>query len=847
MRVAVALVVGLGILAASRPAAADTTHIMRVRTDERGSATHVVPRWNDRVRMAAERVVLVPWFDARTYQPRLLVHVWYDLVNEGPAARLELGFPELDALVESRLTNTVAMVHNHERLDQRWNLPTISAFVARVGTRDLPVSTCPGVGRYRQWYTFGLDLPAGRPVRLHNVYLSSVGSHATSLDRDEDNPRYHTSYFLHYVLHTGARWRGPIGKGEILLYSRGRLRRLRGFENLEPTLKDDLHVPLDLSADLEHEGPKEELEPGVFGHRNLPGTRLDRRRLLSASSTLESERIDTHVGLVVDGDPETRWVSAKGKGVGAEVDLPSDPEKDLAEVRVGSGTPGPVAARPSRLKLTCLKGWRKTELATPDLPDQPGPHVVPVSKPQRCDAVRVEVTALHGDRGAAVAVAELELRFAGDDPARDAPHRNGTIGPPTDPLKPAEGGPGSARYPLPPASDPRAFEVAGIDRVSWSGDGTLLHYQLHLEDRRQRPRGVRLGYFVDVATGKPIRAYRIDREGDLPEPYRTDWDQALTPEDGRAILARHGFVDAVAARAAPRASTLKAQRLELVGSAKDEPGALVVVPARAGFTWRYVSRPARAEGRAEAALELRHEARDRPGTLLARRAPAIDRAFAIRHAAAWQALKPIFAAAVKEYVEAHERSGASTDVKEEDAARWHLSTYRYPQAYYGEARVFWHPTGEALAVLWVDQQDHLALTKPPETGDVMPECAEIPGVKVCPWERRDDLRQAVAVTVHAITPRAPTTLLSPYVPPPPPVAAATPAPTPRAAGRADAGRRASPRNRSGGCGCAASGSGAGWPLILLCLVPGLALRRRAQPRGSSGYSRPETPRNPPGA
>ncbi|MDY0000935.1 MAG: hypothetical protein RBU30_06545 [Polyangia bacterium] len=834
--------------ASPRRAAADVSHVMHSRYDERGSAVHAVPLWNDQVRMLAERVVLVPWYDAKTHQPRLLCHVWYDLVNEGRPARLEVGFPELKSRYQEHVKRSMGTIHTFSRLDRRWTLPTITAFAARVGRRYLPSGAFAGVGRYRQWYTFGLDLPAGERVRLHTTYLATLGSSMFKMDRDEDDPRGTTSYHLHYILHTGARWRGPIGKGEILLYSRGRLRTLRRFADLEPTPKDDLHVPLDLTVDRAQEDAAEELAPGEHGHRNHPGTRLCRSRLLSASTTLESGQLDTHVGLVVDGDAETQWVSAKGKGIGAIVQLPSNPDKDLTELRVTSGAPAGGAARPSGLKISCQKGWRKTLVASPELPDRAGPHVVSMTKPQRCDALHLEVTALHGNKSAAVAIAELEQRFAEDDPEKDPPFQGGSIGAAPDPLTPSDSGPGSKKYPAPPPADPRSFQIAGIEGVSFSGDQTLLHYQLHLEDQRGSLRSVRLGYFVDVGTGKKVRAYRMDRDGDLPEPYRTDWEQAMSYEEGTALLGRHGFVGALTSRAAPRKSVISGQRLRLDGGAKGEAGALRVTPGRSGFTWRYASRPSLAEGRAEALLQLHHEAKGRTPTLLASRALVIDRAFAVRHQATWQAHKKVFEEGMKAYLAELERHGLETSSKPEDSLKWHALTYRLVHAHGGEARVFWHPQGETLAVFWSDHRDHMALSRSPDAMDVIPECAELEGIRVCPWERRDDPRHLVEVTVHALSPRDPTKLLEPYRPPtgdrqagpqvPGGAGAGAPAAGKRsddgvakgAETRPDEGRGARTPKKRGGCGCRSGGPDGLLPVALAWLLAGFVRRRREEER-----------------
>lgn len=818
---------------ASGDARGDVSHVLVSRADGRGSGVHAVPLTNHRVRMAAERVVLVPYYYAKRWQPRMLCHVWYDLVNEGPRARLQVGFPELQALYSASKVSSMTAAERTDQITRSWRLPTIQAFRAWQGSRSFAVRTYPGVGRYRRWFTFGLDLAASKTFRLHNTYLATLGKTTSSVDADEDDPREVLAYFLHYVLHTGARWRGAIGRGEVYVYDRGRLRRVRQWTHLEPTTKDDIHLKLGLTVERARTEPPEELGPGVRGYRTAAGTRLDVLRLLQASSTLGGERPDTHVGLVVDGDPETQWVSDKGRARGAYVQLPSDAALPLTGLRIRSGSPGSGRVRPAEVVVRCLSAGRRTVVATAKLPDAPGPHEVTLTKPRRCQAVRVEIRSVHGDKGVSVALAEVEQRFGAGKST--AGFTAGSA--PKDPLRPPKTGLGSAKQPLPVATNPRAFEIAAIDDVSWSADGTLVHYRLHLENRRQRARGVRLGYFVDVATGKVVRAYRLDRHGELPEPYRRHWAEAMTYEDGVALLAKHGFQAAVRARRPPRKAVLAGLRLQLAGSVKGLPRALAVSNVYRGFHWKYRPRSYSAKGQAEATLALRVRTKGQPPKSLVTRRLSIDRAFAGRHAVRWEARKKTFAAAVRHYRKSLDRVGLQTDVGEDAYIKWHALTYRRPQAYQGDARVFWHPKGEAVLVFWTDQKSYSGAVADPTPEEVVPECAETPRI-VCPWERRDDVRQAVAVTVHALVPRKPTTLLAPYRPPPKPssapaVASARSAPSPQtmAAGKPKPARSGAPKKASRGCGCTSGSPNPGLGLIVLLLGLVFVLRRRGSARG----------------
>jgi hypothetical protein len=307
------LTVGLGLPRVGR---ADTSNVNYVKDDQRGSVVHVVPLTNQQVRMAAERVVLVPYWDAKARGPRLLAHVWYDFVNEGPPVKLELGFPELKAFFRYSLSWYTGLAA--PRVGQSWTLPTISQLGARSGSRFFQVHSYPGVGRYRRWFTFGLALAATQKVRLHTTYLSTLGRSAGAYFHGYDafdSSKATFDYFLHYILHTGAGWRGSIGKGEILLYHRGRLHPIRRFTNLEPTVKDDVGLKLPLTEDRRW-------DCGTAGHLHSR-SHLDRLRLLQASGALASDRVDTHVGLVVDDDPETQWVSPKGQAPRSFVQVPA--------------------------------------------------------------------------------------------------------------------------------------------------------------------------------------------------------------------------------------------------------------------------------------------------------------------------------------------------------------------------------------------------------------------------------------------------------------------------------------------------------------------------------------------
>lgn len=819
------LLVTLGFSARAR---ADIAQNDLRRIDQRGAIVHAVPVSNHQVRMAAERVVLVPYFDAKHNEPRLLTHVWYDMVNEGPRARLQLGFPELRSFVHLSLGATKRPWTAYEKSLRSWTLPTISAFGARRGRRHYAVRSHPGVGPYRRWFGFGMTLAPRKTVRLHTTYLSSLAQTQWGRWNDGDPKQgITTRYFLHYILHTGALWRGPIGVGEVHLYHAGDLHLVRRFARLEPTAKDDIHVELGFRVvDWEAEGGQ--------GHRQRGRTPDLRHRLPHASGTLESSRVDTHVGLVVDGDPETHWVSPRGAALRSYVQLPSSPARRLTEVRITSGRPPRGAARPSRVVLRCLSRTQKHILARVSLPDTAGPHPVRLKRPARCAAIRAQVTAVHGSATASVAIAELKQRFARKARWKPKPTKG--------PRQPTAGVKAGARR-----DDALAFDRAGVDHVMWSQDGALLHYRLHLENVRPPFGGVRLGYFVDVATGKVVRVYRLDRSGKLPLTYARDWRRAAPFEQGEALLRKREFRPALGPRRKPGEATPGPRAVRLRGRIAPGAGILDIQATTRGYRWTFATSGPPSPPSVDATFELLHRPPRQKELLLARHSSRIDRAFAARHAKVWKARRPYFKRLVQVfrsqwmYDSQHMIDLLPAHLWKRMPQVWHHLTYPHPEAYGGEVRVFWEPRGCALAALWIDRKDHSA-HRPVEKPSVFQKepdgtliymadydqyisrCARDLRVVICPWDRRGEPRHRVRVSVHTLSTRDPARAgPQPKQGPRQRTTPARAAPKPRPPQPVHAQRR--------GCGCASTPSGiASVPLPLLLCVGFAFLRRRPRRR-----------------
>ena len=630
-----------------------------------------------------------------------------------------------------------------------------------------PSKPRPGIkkkpAKYRRWFTFGLVLEPRRRVRLHTTYLSGLAlARHGRWTEDKEKSGVTTRYFLHYILHTGALWHGVIGRGEIFVYDRGELRLLRRFARLEPTTKDDLSVELDFKS---IHWSKNWWETGFKGARHIRWH--DWLRLPSASGQLASKRVDTHVGLIVDGDPKTQWVSPRGKALSSFVQLPSNHRRRLTRLEVVSGKPCARCVRPSRLELGCVTKRGTGPLKRVDLPNTAGPHLVPLPKRSRCNAIRLRIAGVHGDKRASVAIAEVVQRFA-------KPRRKK--------LKRAKRprAPGASVKSRGPRKDPLAFDVVNLEHVRWSPDGAVLHYRLQLENIRPAG-GLRLGYFVDVATGKVLSTYRLDRAGvgKLPEPYASAWARALPYEKGEARLRRDGFRPAVGARLAPSAAGRKGQSLRLRGRIKGRTAALSIQATDRGYRWSIASSRRSKASIADTVLELLHNSPRQKERLLARRRGRIDLRFAAQHAKVRRARRPYFKTLVKVFRDQwasdsqHYIDNLPAHIWKRMPGLWQALTYPHREAYGGRLQLFWEPQGRAVAALWLDRKD-LSSHQPVEKLSVFAKqpdgkldvrgnydqyisnCARDLRVMVCPWDRRGDPRHRVGVTVHALqtSPRA---------------------------------------------------------------------------------------------
>jgi len=800
------------VLTLTFPASArgDTNVITLVTLDRRGGVVHAVPRDSTKVQMAAEEVVLVPYYSPDEMRPMMLVNVWYDLHNTGEPTTLSLGFPELRASWTRRLSTSYGDDEEDCSIQVRDRWPTVQRFGARVGRRWLEVRTHPGLRPYRRWFVCQVSLPGKQTLRLHNVFTSRVGRRfegyeSTSIAMDAPESAFGTDglrYWFTYVLHTGASWSGSIGKGRILLLHRGRRRVVREFADLEPAQKDDVTLVLPIV---------EQDQDGKYV--------VVRNRLVQHSSALDGPVL-RHVGaLVADGDVLTRWTSARGRAAAAWVQIPADPKGKLQSVEIEAGEVGEGEARPARVRILCVRGGGRQVVATGTLQDLATAQSVKLTRPAGCDAVRVQVDATHGDRGSAVSIAEIRQHH--DAPSADEPPR---------PAKPEAVKPLVGTWPsaaagakLPSGTWADSHERDQVRDVQWSKDGSLVHYVRWRENRVRSPRALVLGHFAEVATGRMLGTYRIDRTGKLAPALERQWSEAVSFATARQFMDRHNF-------AAGKPTPKEKGKLELAPHA--DAAALQLSPAKNGWRWSYVA-PKDPAATGVVALELRGA--DGP---LQRHSLAIDLDLARHHREQREAHGRELRRQAKRWLARGfmlGRAVSDEDPRGPTLRRWLRELDVREQAFTGRVETHWSPGQDALLVAWSDRQELSSRLPLFKANELVWACLQ-PGSK-CPGVTAEYGRQRGSVSIHSLVPRKPSAIQVPVRPGPPPPAKRATTATQRVAAK---------KGKSGasGCGCRLGVQPriACWPCLLPVLLVFLSCRRRRARRchGGRAASRPTT-------
>jgi hypothetical protein len=147
----------------------------------------VVPLDNEQVTMDAERV------EATLRGDEAWVTCVFTFTNAGPAADVLMGFPELLPDPDGGPS------------------PALNDFTAEVDGESLPVTfreqvtatveadAAGGAGNCRGWHTFTVPFASGQTRVVTNTYRGQLG-HMSDM-----------SQTFHYILASGASWRGPIG------------------------------------------------------------------------------------------------------------------------------------------------------------------------------------------------------------------------------------------------------------------------------------------------------------------------------------------------------------------------------------------------------------------------------------------------------------------------------------------------------------------------------------------------------------------------------------------------------------------------------------------------------------
>ncbi|MCB9653525.1 MAG: hypothetical protein H6729_05255 [Deltaproteobacteria bacterium] len=216
------------------------------------------------VRMQEEAVTI------SLYPSFAIVHATFLMTNTGPTFKDEIGFPGAGSPVAGQLA-----VHTPLHGFRAWIDGKEVTTSERAITKEFAFGPPkPGGGRYTRrrdetWHVFGAHIPKQKSVKITVEYAVLSAQH--------DVPNAQTLDKVHYILHTGRSWKGPIGSGivrivaeegvdpasvstvnhafhgmsnatqyEPLVLPKGASRTDKGFEwkftKLSPSEKDDLEI-----------------------------------------------------------------------------------------------------------------------------------------------------------------------------------------------------------------------------------------------------------------------------------------------------------------------------------------------------------------------------------------------------------------------------------------------------------------------------------------------------------------------------------------------------------------------------------------------------------------------------
>ncbi len=367
------------------------------------------------------------------------------------------------------------------------------------------------------------------------------------------------------------------------------------------------------------------------------------------------------------------------------------------------------------------------------------------------------------------------------------------------------------------------FEIVVVRKVSWSSDGSLAHYWLHRENRKEAGKKgkIIIGFFVDVGTGKTLATYQVEQSGVLPKSLKAQWARSKPRAWADALLKKGAFKPG---KRNPRAPERGAKLT--IGSVKTPLGWLTIWRLDHFFRWMWQSFPqvVKPGTTLDAKLVLKYKPKGGPERVLYAHLPFLDYGYVFRHVKkyrqmlAWENDDPSKVPPKPKACARVLKDDLGDDCVRALRKAGYGEENRYP--FRGEVTIFQSPQKDALLVFWDDRQD----------------------LRVVDGKGYGVFRSHV--TVHALTPRASSTLV-PKEPPRPMARPKGPRSTSMTIGKATSspespsmeavGSRMPAKKKPAkkkGCGCSSGASG-GLPgvLLVLGLAGALWLRRRITGRG----------------
>lgn len=123
--------------------------------------------------------------------------------NDGPAAKVRVGFPD-----EGQ--GSMEPYQGEDKIPTGKNLKaTFLSYESWVDGKKVATELVPTDNRELYWHAKTVQFKGNGDTKIRDVYTLPPGGQMTN-----ENGLYKQTY---YVLHTGSSWKGPIGKGEVII------------------------------------------------------------------------------------------------------------------------------------------------------------------------------------------------------------------------------------------------------------------------------------------------------------------------------------------------------------------------------------------------------------------------------------------------------------------------------------------------------------------------------------------------------------------------------------------------------------------------------------------------------